>query len=88
METVEDVSQSIPHIYATLANKQENHQAYIIEMGCKICDQVISILIDPRSSYNYVSTILVEKCGLSKELHAESYLVQLATVQRSEFIIG
>ena len=31
------------------------------------------------SNYNYVSLDLVDKCGLSKELHAESWLVQLAT---------
>jgi len=45
----------------------------------KLCDKFISILIDPRSNYNYVSPDLVDKCGLNMELHAESWLVQLAT---------
>jgi len=40
-------------------------------MDGKICDQVISILIDPGSNYSYVSAALVDKCGLSKELHAK-----------------
>ena len=48
-------------------------------MDDKLSDQVISILIDPRSNHSYVSPDLVDKCGLSKELHVESWLVQLAT---------
>ena len=48
-------------------------------MDGKLCDQVISILIDPRSNYSYVSPDLVDTYGLSKELHAESWLVHLAT---------
>ena len=47
-------------------------------MDGKICDQVISILIERGSNYNYVSPNLVDKFGLNKELHAESWLVQLA----------
>ena len=35
-------------------------------MDDKLCDQVISILIDPGSNYNYVSLELVNKCDLSK----------------------
>lgn len=45
-QTVGDVGQSIPHIYAAVENKEEEHHASIIEMDSKICDQVISILID------------------------------------------
>ena len=73
-----DVGQRVPHIYAALDNKQEDHQTSIIEMNGKLCDQVISILIDPGSNYSYVSPDVVDKCGLSKEMHAESWLVQLA----------
>jgi len=35
---VEDVGQSIPHIYAALDNRQANHQAFIIKIDGKICD--------------------------------------------------
>ena len=41
----------------------------IIEMDGKLCDKFISILIYPRSNYNYVNPNLVDKCGLNKELH-------------------
>ena len=47
-------------------------------MDGKLCDQVISILIDTGSNYSCVSPNLVDKCGLSKELHAQSWLVKLA----------
>ncbi len=48
-------------------------------MDIKLCDQVVSIFIEPGSRYSYVSLDLVDKCGLSKEVHVESWLVQLAT---------
>ena len=41
-------------------------------MDRKLCDQFISILIDPGSNYSYVSPKLVDKYGLSKELYVES----------------
>lgn len=57
-------------------------------MDDKLCDQVISILIDPGSNYSYVSPNLVDKCDLTKELHAKSWLVQLSTGTKKWFIIG
>jgi len=48
-------------------------------MDDKFCDQVVYILIDLGSNYSYVSPELVDKCGLNKEVHAKSCLVQLAT---------
>lgn len=56
----------------------------MIEMDGKICDEVISILIDPGSNYRYVCPHLVDKCGLSKELHEKSWLVQLATSTKKQ----
>jgi len=56
-----------------------DHQASIIDMEGKLYDQVVSILIDPRSNYSYVNPDMVDKCGLRKEVHVESLLVQLAT---------
>lgn len=56
-------------------NRQAKHQKSIIEMDGKLCDQFISILIDPTSNYSYVSLDLVNKCGLNMEFHAESWLV-------------
>ena len=48
-------------------------------MDGQLCDQVVSIFIDPGSNYSYVSLDLVDKFGLSKGVHAESRLMQLAT---------
>lgn len=42
-------------------------------MDGKICDQVIFIFIDPQSNYIYASPDLVDKCGLTNELHVESW---------------
>ena len=76
---VGDVGHNIPKIYTIVENKQVDHQASIIEMDGKICDQVVSILIDPGSHYSYINHDLVDKCGLRTKMHAESWLVQLAT---------
>lgn len=65
-QTIGDVRESDPCIYAALDNKQVDHQAFIIKMDGNICDQVISIFIDPRSNYSYVSPDLLDKCGLIK----------------------
>jgi len=81
-QTIGDVGHSIPRIYADVDKRQVDHQRSIIEMYGKLCDQVLSILIDPGSSYSYVTPDLVDKCGLRKEVHAESWLVQLATCMK------
>ena len=39
----------------------------------------ISILIDPRSTHNYISPKVVEICAYNKTNHSKSWLVQLAT---------
>jgi len=44
-------------------------------MDGKLCDQVVSILIDPGSNYSYVNPNLVDKCGLNKEVDAKYWLV-------------
>ena len=66
MHTVGDVGHIIPRIYADVDSRQVDHQASIIEMDGKICDQVVSILIDPGYNYSYINPNLVDKCGLIK----------------------
>lgn len=56
----------------------------IIEMEGNICDQFGSILIDQGSNYNYIKAELVDQWFLDKELHAGSWLVQLATGWQEE----
>ena len=48
-------------------------------MDSKLCDQVVSIWIALGSNNIYINLELVDKCGLRKEVHAESWMVQLAT---------
>lgn len=57
----------------------------MIEMEGKLCNQFIYILINLGSNYNYGSPKLVKKCNLAKELHAESWLVQLESKIRIKF---
>jgi len=54
----------------------------MIEMEGKLYDQVICILIDPRSNYNYMSLELVDKCGLIKDLLEESMLNTYSVSQK------
>ena len=54
-----------------------DHHTSIIKMDSKICDQVVSILIDTGSNYIYVNPNLVDKSGLNKDVHVEYWLVQL-----------
>jgi len=51
-------------------------------MDDKLCEQVVSILIDPIYHYSYINIDLVDKFGLRKEVHAKYLLVQLATGKR------
>ena len=48
VQTIRDVGQSIHRIYATLDNRKAKHYASSIEMDSKLCDEVISILINPK----------------------------------------
>ena len=84
MHKVHDVCHSIPRIYAVVDSRQADHQALIIEMYGKICDQVFYILIDPGSNYRYINLDLVDKCGLRKEVHAKYLLVQLSINTKEE----
>jgi hypothetical protein len=62
--TFNDVSRSVPRIYAAIENWQANHQASVVELEGIITNQTISILIDPRSKLNYISPRVVEACSL------------------------
>jgi hypothetical protein len=77
--TVNDVARSMPQIYASLDNRQDDHQASVVEMEGMISNHLVSILIDPGSNLSYVSPQTVEKCKLQQVKHAKSWLVQLAT---------
>jgi len=52
-----------------MESRKVDHEASLFEMDGKICDQVVSILIDPGSNYSCINPNLVHKCGLRKEVH-------------------
>ena len=55
-------------------------------MEGKLNQTPISILIDIGASLSYISPDLVEKCKLSVEKFAKSWLVQLATSAKIKII--
>ena len=73
--TVGDISHSIHEIYGMVDNRQVYHYKSIIKVEGKLCNQVVSILVDPISNYSYISPDLMDKCFLSRKVHAEYWLV-------------
>jgi hypothetical protein len=60
-------------------NKQDDHQASVVEMEGMITNHLVSILIDPGSNLSYIAPKAVDKCKLEPHKHAKPWLVQLAT---------
>ena len=77
--TINDVARSMPWIYASMDNKQANHQASMVEMEGMIVNHLLPILIDPGSNLSYVAPQTVEKCKFQQVKHVKSWLVQLTT---------
>ena len=65
--TVNDIARNIPTISAALENRQEEHQATMVEIEGKISELPITVLIDPGASLSYISPGIVEKCNLKPE---------------------
>jgi hypothetical protein len=61
---INDVTRSMPQIYAASDNRQADHQASVVDMEGMISNHKFSILIDPRSNLSYVSPQTIEKCKL------------------------
>ena len=84
--TICDLARTMPRINATLENRKANYQTSMVEVEGKINQIPISILIDPGASLRYISPNLVEKCNLSVEKFARSWLVHLATGAKRKVI--
>jgi hypothetical protein len=69
----------MPQIYASLDNKQVDHQDSVVEMEGMIANHLFSILIDLGSNLSYVAPHIVDKCKLKLVRHFKPWLVQLAT---------
>ena len=77
--TVVDLARAMPRINAALENRQAYYKTSMLEVEGKLNQTPIYILIDPGDSLSYVSPNLVEKCNLSVDKFAKSWLVQLFT---------
>jgi hypothetical protein len=64
----------MPQIYATLDNKQDDHQASVVEMEGMIANHLVSILIDPGSNLSYMAPRTVDKCKLQPVRHVKPWL--------------
>jgi hypothetical protein len=73
------VARRIPRVYATLDNKQVDHQDLVVEMEGMIANCLVSILIDPCNNLSYVAPHTIDKCKLQPIRHVKPWLVQLAT---------
>ena len=76
---VGDLERTMHRINATLENRQADYQTSMVEVEGKLNQTPIYILIDRGARLSYISPDLVEKCNLSVENFAKSWLVQLAT---------
>ena len=59
-ETVGQVARVVPRIYATLEDRQADHQSTVVEVVGKIVEQFVSIFIDPGSTHIYITPRVVE----------------------------
>ena len=76
----------MPQIYATVDNKQADHQASVVEMEGMITNHLVSILIDPGSNLSYIAPKAVDKCKLQPHKHAKPWLVQLSTSTKRKVV--
>jgi hypothetical protein len=75
---VEDMDESMPRIYASLDNKQDEYQSPMIEVEGKIDNHPIAILIDYGAIHSYINANIVEIFHLQIFKHKKSWLVKLA----------
>ena len=61
VETMEDMGNRIPRIYAALDNKQDEFQSHMIEVEGMINNHDFTILIDSGTSHNYIDPKVVER---------------------------
>ena len=64
------VARVVPRIYASLEDRQADHQSTVVEVAGKIVEQSVSILIDPSSTHSYITPRVVEICAFKKLKHS------------------
>ena len=65
----------IPKICVVLEDQHAGHNSTVVEVEGEIIEHIVSILIDTRSTHNYITHGLVEMCTLKKSKHRRSWLV-------------
>ena len=58
------MARSVPQIYATLDNNQDDHKALVVEIEGMIPNHLVSILIDTGSNLSYIAPKAMDKCKL------------------------
>jgi hypothetical protein len=74
-ETVENMGKSVPKIYATLENRQDEFQSHIIEVEGKINNHPIYILIDSRAIRIYLDLNIVERVHFPRSKLGKPWMV-------------
>ena len=54
-EIVGQVARTVPRIYATLEDHQEDHLSMVVKVECKIAEKSVYVLIDPGSTHSYIT---------------------------------
>ena len=54
-QMVGQVRRTVPIIYASLEDRQEDRQSTMVEVEGKIAKKSVSILIDPGSTHSYIT---------------------------------
>ena len=79
VETMGQVVRVVPRIYATLEDRQADHQSTMVEVAGKIAMESFSILINPGSTHIYITPRVVDIRAFKKLKHRKYWLVQIAT---------
>jgi hypothetical protein len=61
------MGKSVPRIYASLDNKQEEFQSHMIEVEGMINNQTIVILIDIGATHSYIYPNMVKRMHFQEE---------------------
>jgi hypothetical protein len=77
-ETMDDMGNRIPRIYASLDNKKVEYQSHMIEVEGMINNQTITILIDSGASHSYIDPRMLESLHFPRSRHGKFWLVKLA----------
>jgi hypothetical protein len=62
------MAKETPHIYVMLEDQQTSYHATMVRLEGKFALQSTCILINPESTHSYVTSRIVEECGLKRKI--------------------